>query len=738
MRNILFFFGFFLVSSGVFATVNTELVDEEKVSDTKFSYQTFSTCSEFEWAMKKILPKASTQMYNSYARWAVMMEDAVVAPLASLEKSTASSVVDSSNVAHSETNTQVFGVDEADTVKTDGKYLYTYQEWGEQAIIVIDAKTLARVKTIKIPSNYSGVSFYLTKTNLVITATKYTSYNARWYGWYNNDQTSIIALYDIRNPAKASLVRTIQVEWSLSDSRITDTGIMTAVVSTSYAMPPIYAPYFDGSKKGTPAYEYSSKTLIPRILDTRLAKGKYTTETRTLTDCKNMGFVLPDLKTLENYSLTPTLTSIIRFDTTTLGWIINSQVVLSDAWQIHLSKNSIYLTSNMWTPIAPTAKCAPNTRCASPMYWNPGVPSTLIHRFAFNGLQSQYVYTANVLGTPLNQYSMDEDSDTNFRIVTTESADERSTRVSVLNSRWKIVGTLSGIAPGENFQSSRFIGDRLYLVTFEQIDPLFVIDLKNKQSPKILGELKIPGYSTYLHPYDANRLIGVGYDTKTNQWGGTQNAGIKIDLYNVKDVKNPKQEQSLVIGDVGSSSDILWNPRLFTYYKEKNLLLMPGTFMMSANDPIDTYRSQSAFQWVVGVSILPGGITEKFRVSHIAPPNLDAEWKKSCEPYMGKSSSSSCRKLLDGSDYCESSNYYVPPYCFAGSTVDTYFANQIWNYSTDFINRALYIGDEFYTIGTSQIRRWKFADTKSALATLKFKTTSRSGIMPLIFDAVTK
>ena len=84
-------------------------------------------------------------------------------------------------------------------------------------------------------------------------------------------------------------------------------------------------------------------------------------------------------------------------------------------------------------------------------------------------------------------------------------------------------------------------------MTFEQIDPFFVIDFTSKQKPKILGELKIPGYSTSLHPYDENRLIGVGYDTKTNQWGGTQNAGIKIDLYNVSDVKNPKREQSLIV-----------------------------------------------------------------------------------------------------------------------------------------------------------------------------------------------
>lgn len=102
---------------------------------------------------------------------------------------------------------------------------------------------------------------------------------------------------------------------------------------------------------------------------------------------------------------------------------------------------------------------------------------------------------------------MDEDSDKNFRIVTTLNSEIRSTNLSILNSRGKLVGSLSDIAPKENFQSSRFIGNRLYLVTFEQIDPLFVIDLTNKQKPTILGELKIPGYSTYLHPYDANRLI---------------------------------------------------------------------------------------------------------------------------------------------------------------------------------------------------------------------------------------
>ena len=124
----------------------------------------------------------------------------------------------------------------------------------------------------------------------------------------------------------------------------------------------------------------------------------------------------------------------------------------------------------------------------------------------------------------MSQYSMDEDASGNFRIVTqkyswSSGTNQNSTELSIISPSGKIIGKLSGIAPGENFQSARFISDRLYLVTFQQIDPLFVIDFSNAKSPKILGELKIPGYSTYLHPYDSDRLIGLGYDTKVNQWG---------------------------------------------------------------------------------------------------------------------------------------------------------------------------------------------------------------------------
>lgn len=420
--------------------VNTELEEEIAIPTTpSFEYKTFGSCSEFEGVMKKILPTTSSPGY--YRGIEPMMLESVSAVPSASKSSVANDAMagGASPVApepFSETNTQVLGIDEADTVKTDGKYLYTYQET-ERAIVIVDAKTLERKKTIKIPSSYYGVTFYLTKTKLVLTATKSAAYNARWYGWYNNEQKSIIALYDIVDPTKASLLRIIQVDGNLSDSRIADNGMMTAVVSTSFSVPPIYA-YSLGESKKMPAYEYTSRTLIPRISDVTLTKANgYKSQTRSLADCTRMGSILPDTASLENFSFSPTLTSIIRFDTTVAAGAITSQVVLSEAGQIHLSRNSIYLTSHMFQSSGTSSSsCPPNAKCAMPLIWRPTGNSTLVHRFAFDGINTKYVYSKTIAGTPLSQYSMDEDDSKNFRIVTTEQGDSKqSTRVSILGEK---------------------------------------------------------------------------------------------------------------------------------------------------------------------------------------------------------------------------------------------------------------------------------------------------------------
>ena len=380
----------------------------------------------------------------------------------------------------SDTNIQVKGIDEADTVKTDGKYVYSYQE-GEHAIVILDAKTLAKVKTIRVPTNYSNPLFYITRNKLILTATKYGQTNMYWKGWYNNSQKSIITLYDISNPARASMVRSIEVDGSLSDTRLSDTGIMTAVIATSYWMPQIYRPYLMDTtgKMAQPVWDYSSKNLIPRISDMSYSAGKRTISNRGVADCTGMKSILPDTKTLKNYTLNPTLTSILRFDTTVPASSISSEIVLSDAGQIHVTRDSVYLTSNMWSSRSGST-CPPNAKCASPLIWNPGTSNALVHRFAVSNASIRYRYSRLVSGSPLTQYSMDENAAGDFRIVTTLSSwsggtNTSSTSLSILSPTGQVIGRLDNIAPGENFQSSRFIGDRLYLVTFQQIDPLFVI-----------------------------------------------------------------------------------------------------------------------------------------------------------------------------------------------------------------------------------------------------------------------
>jgi hypothetical protein len=153
--------------------------------------------------------------------------------------------------------------------------------------------------------------------------------------------------------------------------------------------------------------------------------------------------------------------------------------------------------------------------------------------------------------------------------------------------------------------------------------------------------------------------------------------------------------------------------------------------MKSANDKNDPYRSQSAFQGVVGVSIMPSSINEKFRITHISlDKNLEDAWKKECAQYT--STKPTCQKLLDGSEYCPASTQYIPPYCYAGSTVDTYFANQIWNYQRDFITRALYTGETLYSVAEGGIKSWNFSNTTIPKASVTFTSSPiKSPIYPV-------
>ncbi len=185
--------------------------------------------------------------------------------------------------------------------------------------------------------------------------------------------------------------------------------------------------------------------------------------------------------------------------------------------------------------------------------------------------------TGTVPGRERNQFSMDEYNDY-FRIETTTWTLNWTTQTNlyVLDMNLSVVGKLEGLAPGENFHSARFMGNRAYLVTFKKTDPLFVIDLSQPTNPTVLGELHIPGYSDYLHPYDETHLIGVGKHTvEADEGDFAWYQGIKMSLFDVSDVANPVQMDTVIIGDRGSDSPVLYDHKAFLFDKSRTLLVMP-------------------------------------------------------------------------------------------------------------------------------------------------------------------
>ena len=323
---------------------------------------------------------------------------------------------------------------------------------------------------------------------------------------------------------------------------------------------------------------------------------------------------------------------------------------------------------------------------------------------------------------------MDE-HDGYFRIITQNYYPERSSSLYILDEDLQLTGQLTDLWKTEDFKSSRFIGDKLFLVTFEQVDPFFAIDVSDPRDPEVLWELKIPGYSTYLHPYDDNHIIGLGYDTEETEWGGIRNGWLKVDLYEINYDKKcgdtdlsadeiekcdswdykwiiVKQKFTETLWDQGSYSEALNNPRMFIWNAWKELLLLPVQ-LYKTDTTNNSYRRLDFFQWVSVLNINKNtGIQENGRVSHIDTSDAEEKRINECEKYSNVPEEPVCKELIGWWEYCDSEqrNTYVPPYCYADSTIGEYIANQSWNYRNSFIKRALYIGDDMLSFSDEQLQ----------------------------------
>jgi uncharacterized secreted protein with C-terminal beta-propeller domain len=208
---------------------------------------------------------------------------------------------------------------------------------------------------------------------------------------------------------------------------------------------------------------------------------------------------------------------------------------------------------------------------------------TDLYRFDVRPESISYASAGSVPGRVLNQYSMDEHKGY-FRIATTIGD---GNTIYVLDKDLKEVGSTPQLAKGESIQSVRFMGDIAYMVTYLLTDPLYAVDLSVPSAPTVLGELKIPGFSTYLHPVEGDWLVGFGRHTTEVFYKdsdgrevvtGTRDVGSKISLFDVSDPKNLKEADIMIMGN--SSSEAFNNPKALMVDPERKLF----GFVMAVSD----------------------------------------------------------------------------------------------------------------------------------------------------------
>lgn len=450
----------------------------------------------------------------------------------------------SSSKDYSTTNIQVENVDEADITKTDGDYIYSLSE---NNVIITDVRIPEDIKMASKISSYGSAPedliLYQNKLVVISASTSSSSYR----------RNTVVEVFDITNKEKPVKVK-------------------------SYTL---YEPYYTSRCIDNNLYVISSGNL--RKEDNKIAR--YYTEGSVQKE-----IALDKIKYLKDIK-TNKQTLISNIDLDNIDADVNVNSYLIDISNCYVSENGIYLLNedyNYDSDIPPISTLFSFAGAFGPFlyeeYNNSSTSSsykTEIYKFdILDDGSIKYASKAKVNGQTINQYSLDEYNG-NLRVAL---YDNNGSRVVVFDNKLNKIGESANVAKGEKMYSSRFIGDKLYFVTFKNMDPLFVVDLSEPTSPKVLGELKIPGYSTYLHPYDENHLIGIGMQTEENirrdSFGkvissGARITGMKMALFDISNVSNPIEISNIIIGDSRTTSAILTNPKALLFSKEKELIAIP-------------------------------------------------------------------------------------------------------------------------------------------------------------------
>ena len=522
-----------------------KMVKKAQDLNEKITFTKVNSCESMEKVMndfletyKKLHPKRSTRSYywgddltiNSIStKWMTDSENFAVAEsaVAGTQSIWATNWWVISD--YSTTNIQKAWVDEPEILKSNGKYLFYYAEpdYSEKYVSIIktptnkDLSDAEIVAKINIPSSIYNTQLFLNGNKLIILGTRYASKSDSIL-WSNR---TLVIVYDISDLENLKLEKLTEVYGSFEDARM--------IWDQLYLISSINLSWYSIAWRDDPVVFDDMKPKLTDITLKKSADWKKTYDKKVSSlPCDSIFYLLPSEDTMKETGTYPNFTLISQISLSNLEATPKQNLVFGNVDEIHMSQTSLYLPAPIYftNPI----KCSLRW-CYS--YWYYRDENTLVHKF---NLEKSVKYQDSTIipGTPLNQYSMDEDDNWNFRILTTTWYDQRATHLSILDKDMKIKWSLMNIEPGENFKSSRYIWDKLYLVTYQSIDPLFVVDMEDITKPKIIGELKIPGYSTYLHPYsDAKNgvqyLIWLWYSTTDNGYGWLKTDNTKVDLYKI-------------------------------------------------------------------------------------------------------------------------------------------------------------------------------------------------------------
>lgn len=423
---------------------------------------------------------------GSYARGGDVMlleESAEITTMDAGAADTAANQKVTGEADYSQTNVREAGVDEGDVVKTDGSYLYILKSSGSVRIVDIRGtkmKEIAEIQPEKL--NESIEDLYLDGDRLMLVTTGYeSSMEEAESDMYtvNRYQYTALTVYDITEREHPEMTGRITQEGDYRQSR--KNGDYVYLLTQ-------YSPSLGDS--------FEDSSVMPLVNEQKLA----------ISDV-----YLPDQTSQPDYLVA---SGINIQDPEN---VISSKAIVSGAADFYMSSDNLFICNNNW---------------------NDGKSSTEILRFACEDGEITAGAMCELPGFLNDTFSLDEYQGY-LRVLLTEDSNGESNSLYILDADMQVTGAIRDLADGETIRSARFMGTIAYFVTFRQTDPLFCADLSDPDNPQILSELKLTGFSSYLHPYGDHLLLGVGYEAEEETGSQT---GVKLSMF---DISEPSQVEEL-------------------------------------------------------------------------------------------------------------------------------------------------------------------------------------------------